>query len=374
MNAVLGFTQLLAEDPLEPPSLRQRERLACIRGAGEHLLLLIDDVLDLSRLEADQRPLALEPVPLAAIGSETAQWLHDMARRQDVHLDWHPEALPGVVLGERRALGQIALNLVGNAIKYNRPGGWVRLASESEVVAGQPCWRLSVRDSGRGLSPDQIERLFQPFERLGVEREGIEGTGLGLSIVRQLVERLGGRIAVRSEPGEGSEFTVWLPAAALPAASSAPPSAAPPGAAVPAGEARLKLLCIEDNPVNMLLVREMLAMRPAVTLRGAELGLEGLTLARDWHPDVVLLDLQLPDLHGSEVLRLLRADPELAGLHVIALSANAMPEDVQAALAAGFDAYWTKPLDLQLFLQRIDQLLERQARLARGPASRAVRS
>lgn len=359
MNAVLGFAQLLAEDPSEALTPRQRERLACIRSAGEHLLLLIDDVLDLSRLDADQRPPSLEPVLLSSVCSEAIDWLRDMARRNDVHLDWHPQALSGVVLAERRSLGQIVVNLIGNAIKYNRPGGWVRLASNAEVVEGVVHWRLDVRDCGRGMSTEQVRRVFLPFERLGVEREGIEGTGLGLTIVRQLVERLGGRVAVQSTLGEGSEFSVWLPAAQPAQAGEQVRPSSPLQTSARTPASRMKVLCVEDNPVNMMLVREMLALRPAVTLCGVELGLEGVRVARDWQPDVVLLDLQLPDVHGSEVLRRMREEGSAA--HVVALSANAMPQDVQAALDGGFDAYWTKPLDLNEFLGRIDALLARQA-------------
>jgi PAS domain S-box-containing protein len=360
LNAVLGFAQLLARDPQQPPTPRQRERLDFIRRAGEHLLALIDDVLQLARIEADPQPLAVRPVALDEVCREAAQWLAEQAQERAVSLRWQATPLPGVVLGERRHLGQIVANLLSNAIKYNRTGGNVEIGTAPQVRDGLRGWRLSVSDSGRGLSQAQLQRLFEPFERLGAERRGIEGTGIGLTIVRQLVERMHGRIEVRSRVGEGTCFDVWLPAAE-PASEALP---VPPAVDTPrsglldAAPVRpIKLLCIEDNPVNMMLVREVLALRPAVQFQGAELGEQGLELAFAWRPDVVLLDLQLPDVHGFEVLRRLRSTPALAGLRVVALSANAMPQDVEAALAAGFDDYWTKPIEIDGFLGRIDAMI-----------------
>jgi PAS domain S-box-containing protein len=359
LNAVLGFAQLMARDPQQPPSPRQRERLDFIRSAGEHLLALIDDVLQLARIEADPRPAAAQPVLLDAACREAAQWLSDQAQRHHVSVQWQSTPLPGLVMGVRRHVGQIVTNLISNAIKYNRPGGWVRVASQADTLAGRPAWRVSVSDSGHGLDAAQLQRLFEPFERLGAELHGIEGTGIGLTIVRQLVERMQGRIEVHSRVGEGTRFDVWLPAAdpALLGAEAdradpgVPPEVAPP----PAGA--LKLLCIEDNPVNMLLVREVLALRPWVSFQGAELGEQGVALAQSWQPDVVLLDLQLPDVPGTEVLQRVRRMPALNGTRVVALSANAMPQDVQAALDAGFDDYWTKPIEIDDFLGRVDALV-----------------
>jgi CheY-like chemotaxis protein len=232
----------------------------------------------------------------------------------------------------------------------------VRLRSRPEERDGVAGWVLSVQDSGRGIPADQLERIFQPFERLGAETEGIEGTGIGLAIVRQLAQRLGGAIDVRSTAGAGSEFLLWLPAAPTPLTPSrsgaavlvAPEAQGPPPP--------LKLLCIEDNPVNMMLVREVLRLRPHIEFQGADFGLQGLALLTAWRPQVVLLDLQLPDLPGLEVLKRLRADPANRGMRVIALSANAMPQDVEDAVAAGFDDYWTKPIEIDRFLKGIDAL------------------
>jgi PAS domain S-box-containing protein len=355
LNAVLGFAQLLDRDEAEPLRPRQRERLDRILGAGRHLLSLIDDVLQLSRIEADPRPVRGEPVRLDEVCHEAMQWLHQTARDREVVLDG-AEPLAGAVWSERRWLGQIVSNLLSNAIKYNRAGGWVRLRSRPEERDGVAGWVLSVQDSGRGILADQLERIFQPFERLGAETEGIEGTGIGLAIVRQLAQRLGGAIDVRSTAGVGSEFLLWLPAAPTPLTPSrsgaavlvAPEAQGPPPP--------LKLLCIEDNPVNMMLVREVLRLRPHIEFQGADFGLQGLALLTAWRPQVVLLDLQLPDLPGLEVLKRLRADPANRGMRVIALSANAMPQDVEDAVAAGFDDYWTKPIEIDRFLKGIDAL------------------
>jgi PAS domain S-box-containing protein len=365
MNAVLGFTQLLAQDRNEAPTPRQRERLAHIEVAGRHLLALIDDVLDLASIEADDKPLASEPVPLAAVVRDAAQWVASLSARHGVSLSVDGDGLRGAVLADRRRLGQILINLLTNAVKYNRAGGWVRVESRLRERAGASEWGLAVRDSGRGLTREQMQRVFEPFNRLGAEQEDIQGTGIGLTIVRQLSERMGGSVEVDSEPGVGSEFRVWLPAAPHGAIDAQPavgePSTGAAAPAVAASEAPLSLLCVEDNLVNMTLVREVVALRPAVRLSCAETGAQGIAVALRERPDVVLLDLQLPDMHGLEVMRRLRAEPDCMSSTIIALSANAMPDDVRAGLAAGFDAYWTKPIDFTGFLSGLDALAQRKS-------------
>jgi PAS domain S-box-containing protein len=364
MNAVLGFTQLLAQDATQHPTPRQRERLQHIEAAGRHLLALIDDVLDLASIEADDRPPARESVALGDVARDALQWVGALAQRHGVTLRQEPAALPGRVLADRRRLGQIVVNLLTNAVKYNRSDGWVEVRARQRLTdEGHAQWGLVVRDNGRGLTSVQLERVFEPFDRLGAEHEGIPGTGIGLTIVRQLAERMGGSVEVLSQTGVGSEFLVWLPAADEP---SVQPLVGPlaPALATPlehddAVAADLTLLCIEDNVVNMTLVREVVSLRPSVKFLSSDTGAAGLQIALRERPDVVLLDLQLPDLHGLEVLRRLRADERGAGITVIALSANAMPEDVRAALAAGFDDYWTKPIDFTRFLSGLDALAKR---------------
>ena len=378
MNAVLGFAELLAGDAEHPLHPVQAERVERIRAAGRHLLSLIDDVLELAAIDADRRPPQTGPVALKSTVAQVLPWVATMARQHGVEVT-AATPLRGVVRGDARWLVQVASNLLTNAIKYNREGGWVRLETRRRVRGGRTQWALVVRDSGRGLSAEQQQRLFEPFERLGAEREGIAGSGIGLSIVRRLVERMGGEIDVASEVGVGTEFRVWL-RGTTPAGHSLPglpvpgdePTAVPPPAQVeeappqPAAEAApvLDVLCIEDNAVNRTLVVELLALRPQVRLRTAADAASGLALAQAEPPDVVLLDIHLPDLDGRDVLRAMRADPVLAGSTVIALSANAMPEDIRGALDHGFDDYWTKPIDFRRFLAGIDDLIARRGAVA----------
>jgi CheY-like chemotaxis protein len=218
---------------------------------------------------------------------------------------------------------------------------------------------IRVRDTGRGLTDTQMQRLFEPFNRLGAEREGIEGTGIGLTIVKALVEHMGGRIEVQSQLGQGSEFVVWLARA-----PAAPPAEPRVDRAKPAESATLQpidVLYIEDNAINVMLVTEIIAMRPNVTLHVAVDGRSGIERTLALRPRVVLIDLQLPDMDGFAVLRALRSRPELSGTTCIALSANAMPEDIARARQAGFDDYWTKPIDFSRFLKGLDQLAQASA-------------
>ena len=365
MNAVLGFADLLATDRERPLDAVQAERVERIRAAGRHLLALIDDVLDLAAIDADARAPQQAAVALRSTVAQVLPWVATMAQQRGVEVTTAP--LKGAVRADPRWLVQVASNLLTNAIKYNRPGGWVRVETRRRTRGGRTQWALVVRDSGRGLSEAQRRRLFEPFDRLGAEHEGIDGSGIGLSIVRRLVERLGGEIGVASEPGQGAEFRVWLPAAPAAEAAAVGEPAADEAAPPPPSEAAprdLRVLCVEDNAVNLALVAELLALRPQVRLRTAADGTSGLALARAEPPDVVLLDIHLPDLDGREVLRALRADPALAGCTVIALSANAMPDDIRGALELGFDDYWTKPIDFKRFLAGIDELAVRLARPA----------
>jgi CheY-like chemotaxis protein/anti-sigma regulatory factor (Ser/Thr protein kinase) len=250
-------------------------------------------------------------------------------------------------------LRQVLLNLVSNAIKYNRPGGTVRLtlaAAPGEAL-------LRVRDDGIGMSPAQMAGLFQPFNRLGRESSAIEGTGIGLHLARQLVELLGGRLEIASEEGAGTEATLRLPLALLeaPPAPRAAPAALP--TAADAAAPRGRVLYVEDNPVNALLVEQLLATWPQVELRIAPTGAEGLAAAAQWRPGQVRLVMQLPDMTGLELLAALQADAATRGLRVVALSANALPEDVAAARRAGVEAYWTKPIDFAQVLQGVAERL-----------------
>jgi PAS domain S-box-containing protein len=368
MNAVLGFADLMAHDAAVPLAPAQGERLGRIRSAGAHLLGLIDDLLDLSRADQGGRALELQPVALADVLHDTVPWVAPLAAEAGVELlaDTVDEA--ALVRADRRRLGQVLTNLLTNAIKYNQPGGRVWLGVQPAPLAGGPGWVLTVRDNGRGLSGEQLRRLFEPFNRLGAERDGIPGTGIGLSIVQHLVQDMGGELSVDSTPGQGSCFVVRLPAAGDADRQAAPtaPTSGPAHPAVTEPEQQatpLQVLYIEDNPVNEMLVREMLSLRPGTLLDTAPDGASGIARATSGPaPDLILLDLQLPDMSGIDVMRRLHGEPSLAGCRFVALSANAMREDVSQALAAGFNEYWTKPLNLQQFLADIDALARRLGR------------
>jgi PAS domain S-box-containing protein len=349
LNAMLGFAQLLEHDGGTRLDALQRERLGRIRSAGTHLLSLIDEVLDLSAVEAGSLPVALQPIALDEAIEEVRQWLAPMAA--DSGLSLQVAASGAWVHADARRLRQVLANLMSNAIKYNRRGGQVSLAARRLVVDGVPGWELSVRDTGRGLSAEQQAHLYEPFNRLGAERDGIEGRGIGLMTVHHLVRLMGGRLQVNSRPGEGSEFRVWLTLAGAPAATPTPAEEHPTASG--ATDA-LSVLYVEDNAVNVLVMRELVALRPNITLHVAVDGHGGIEAALQHQPDLVLVDMQLPDMDGHELLRRLRAQPLPSTL--IALSANAMPDAVAQARAAGFDDYWTKPIDVARLLAGLDRL------------------
>jgi PAS domain S-box-containing protein len=360
LNAVLGFAQLLGNDMADALSVQQRQRVDRIHSAGLHLLALIDDVLDLATIESDALPLANEPVSLQASLDDVMQWTQLQAAEASVRVQAQP--MRGWVRADPRRVRQILSNLISNAIKYNRPEGQVWVSGTSCTHRGQPAWAVSVRDTGRGLSAEQRAQLFQPFNRLGAERGSIPGTGIGLAIVHHLVRLMGGDVSVTSEPGKGSEFRVILPGDRPPEPAEHAPSGFHTDLFDARTSSRLKLLYIEDNPVNVVLVQELVALRPDVQLAVAVDGLSGVAQAGADVPHVILVDMQLPDIDGFEVLRRLRADPGLSETTIVALSANAMPEDVNRARVAGFDDYWTKPIDFHAFLRALTTLA--QAHLA----------
>ncbi|WP_284616537.1 hybrid sensor histidine kinase/response regulator [Aquabacterium humicola] len=356
LNAVMGFAQLLlADGPAQDAAMVQR-RAEHIHAAGKHLLLLINDVLDLSSLESGERPLELVAVPLQPLLQSVLPLIEHMAQAADVAI--RCGALEGAVRGDPMRLRQVLINLLTNAIKYNRAGGWVRIGAEAAPAPETGRVRLVVEDGGRGMTAEQLQQVFEPFNRLGREAEGIDGTGIGLAIVQASVQRMGGRIEVRSEAGIGSAFALVLDAAD-PADDTLPDSGFQPLAAeaqAPPAAAR-RVLYIEDNPVNLLIVSELLSRRHDLHFDAAPDGLSGIARARATQPALILIDMQLPDIDGHEVLRRLRADPSTACIRCVALSANAMPDDIRRALAAGFDDYWTKPLDLRRFMASLEALL-----------------
>ncbi|TSE25875.1 Virulence sensor protein BvgS [Tepidimonas sediminis] len=367
MNAILGFAQLLRADPALPPEARAD--VDEILKAGQHLLELINEVLDLSRIEAGRVDLSLEPVELRALTAEAVTLVLPLAQARSITLEAVPAVEEVVVRADRTRLKQVILNLLSNAIKYNRPQGRVQLMLEP----GRERVRLLVSDTGPGIAPERLGELFQPFNRLGAETTEIEGTGIGLVISRRLVEMMGGAIGVESVVGEGSTFWIELPRAdAAAAAASWAERGMPAAPAAPADAAapRHTVLYIEDNPANLRLMAQVLARRPGIALLTAHTASLGLELARTHRPDLILLDISMPGLNGYQVLAILREDAATRAIPVVALTANALPGDVQRGRAAGFDDYLTKPFDVPRLLQRIDELLQ-QRRPPQGGGSTA---
>ena len=370
LNAVLGFAQLLRLDARQPLVPAQRAKVELIERAGAHLLGMIGDVLDLSRIEAGSLPLSLEPIAVAETVREATDLVGQAAQRLGVTL--LPADLPPAVhvQADRLRLRQVLVNLLSNAVKYNRRGGQVAVSGR---LAGD--WvELDVRDTGPGLSAQQRAHLFEPFNRLGAERTGIEGTGIGLVIVRRLVELMGASIEVDSEPGRGSCFRLRLLRAALPAALAPVPQAdAASSADAPSGEAgagpgaaaapvRLRVLYAEDNEVNVELLRQVVALRPACQLEVACSGREALDAARRRRPDLLLLDMHLGDMSGFEVADALDAEPATRGIPRVVLSADALPDRAHAARRRGFLGYLTKPLDVAEVLAVLDGQLAARRR------------
>jgi PAS domain S-box-containing protein len=350
LNAVLGFTQLLQLEARQTPLPDPSTRLGHIRAAGEHLLALIDDALDLSGLETGVLKLDLQPVSLADAVAQALPQVERAAAAQGITV--RAGRLEGQAHADPKRLHQILLNLLTNAVKYNRQGGQVIV----EATATDGVVRLSVRDTGRGLRPEQLAHLFEPFNRLGMDAEGIEGSGIGLTIVKALVEGMKGHIGAASQHGVGTVFEVTLPAAPAngpPARPSSEEKAAPP---VPRVGRTGQVLYIEDNSVNVLLVEELVKSIPGLRIASEPNGAAGVDRARSLCPDLILIDMQLPDFDGFEVLRRLRAQPETAGIPCIALSANAMPDDIARGIGGGFDDYWTKPIRFKPFIDALERL------------------
>ena len=354
LNAILGFGQLLQSDPRQALADHQQPWVREILRGAEHLLELINEILDLGRIESGELLLEPSQVDLQDLAAECVGLVETLATQRGVQLRPLPPELAGRTMGaDRRRLKQVLLNLLGNAIKYNRPGGQVAL----QVSDDDGLVRLAVRDDGPGLSADEQSRLFQPFERLAAARSAIEGTGIGLALSRRLVEAMGGRIGVDSQPGQGCSFWLCLPPQPPAPAEPPVPAEAPPENPPADGAPLRTVLYIEDNSVNVLLMEAMLARVPGLRLLSALHPHEGLRLAHAEVPELVLLDIQLPDMNGFEVLAKLREDPALHAVPVVAVSANALQRDIDAALAAGFNAYLTKPVVMEELVTVVQQAL-----------------
>ncbi|HEX6676887.1 MAG TPA: ATP-binding protein [Actinomycetes bacterium] len=356
LNAILGFAQLLEMDGLQG---EQRESLGQILSAARHLLDLINEVLDIAAIEAGRLPLSVEPVGLAEVVGEAVELMRPLADQHGVLLEGSATAAcDDFVLADRQRLKQILLNLLSNGIKYNHEGGSVRVACEPGADGR---FRIEVADSGPGIPDQALDQLFVPFERLAASFTGVEGTGLGLPLSQRLANAMGGSLGVATIVGQGSTFWVELPVAERPSQRGEPrhQDATERQAARPARN--LTVLYIEDNASNLELV-ERIVQRRGASLISAMRPVLGLELAREHGPDLVLLDLQLPDIPGEEVLRRLQADPRTAGIPVVILSADARPGLVTMLLAAGARAFLTKPIDVGELLGMLDQVADERTR------------
>ncbi|RZI84489.1 MAG: response regulator [Rubrivivax sp.] len=356
LNAILGFAQLLAmaRPPLSEADLHKVRQ---IEAAGWHLLDLINEVLDLASIEAGAVGIAMEPVDLQSVLDETLEMVTPAAEESGIELPkGGADTGPVWVLADRKRLKQVLSNLLSNGVKYNRPQGFVSTAIEPREP-GQVA--LVVRDSGRGLTPQQLEHLFQPFTRFETEGDAIQGTGIGLVITQRLVALMGGHLSVESTPGQGSTFAVVLQATGSPHAGrvAALSQVRLDEEPVPAESAK-RVLYIEDNPSNVELFAGVMALRPGHEVSVARDGLQGLAMARAELPDLAVVDINLPGIDGIELCRRLRADPATATMPLIALSANAMPSDIERAMRAGFDTYLTKPLNVVQLFEEMDRLLK----------------
>jgi PAS domain S-box-containing protein len=355
LNAILGFAQLLeSTSPLPTPS--QSESIAQILQAGWHLLKLINEVLDLAVVESGKVSLSLEPVSLADVIYECQAMMEPQAQQRGISMTFPKLDIPYFVNADRTRMKQVLINLLSNAIKYNREKGTV----EVKCIATSPqriC--ISVKDTGAGLPPEKLVQLFQSFNRLGQEARAEEGTGIGLVVSKRLVELMGGVIGVESNVGVGSVFWIELLLTEAPKLAVANAhSTIAVHAQVPAGARLRTLLYVEDNPANLKLVEQLIARRSDIRLLGAVNGTLGIELARASLPEVILMDINLPGISGIDALKILREDPATAHIPIIALSANAMPRDIERGLEAGFFRYLTKPIRVKEFMDTLNVALE----------------
>ena len=355
LNAILGFAQLM-ETGTPALTAAQRDSVEQILQAGWYLLELINEILDLSLIESGRLSISMEPISLADVLFECQAMVEPHARRAEVHVGFPAPVADLHVMADRTRLKQVFINLLSNAIKYNRTGGTVTL----DCTPSTDGWvRITVRDTGPGLSPEKVAELFQPFNRLGQERGTEEGTGIGLVVSKRLVNLMGGAIGVHSTDGVGSAFWIELRAGDAPASPYAAPRV-PEGVPVASSEPappRRTVLCIEDNPANLKLIAGLLARRPDLRLISADDGRSGIELARAAAPDVILMDINLPGISGITALGILAGDPATAQIPVVAVSANAMPRDIKHGMAAGFFRYLTKPIRVAEFEHTLDAAL-----------------
>jgi len=354
LNAILGFTQLLELDRRQPLAPHQMDWTTQMRHAGWHLLRMINDTLDLSRIESGHVDLMPETLDLSELTAAAVGLVEPAAQKRKVAIEVHLGEGARSIVGDATRCKQVLANLLSNAIKYNQPDGRViitsRLADDRRVA-------IEIIDTGEGMTAEQLAQLFQPFNRLGRESGPVEGTGIGLVISRRLTELMGGTLYARSTPGMGSTFTLELPRGA--STPVRPPAAEEDSDDLPIPAYRRRLVhYVEDNETNAEVMRGILALRPQIDLEVSALGLDGLAAIRARRPSLVLLDMQLPDVDGLELLRHLRNDPDTADIPVVVVSADATQARISQAIAAGATHYLTKPVNVSELLGALDGILE----------------
>ncbi len=356
LNAIIGFSEVIFYNSREPLSSSQKKNLNHILKASQHLLELINDILDLSRIDSGKIRLSLEPINLSKLIKDLSNLVCPMAEKEKVQLRLSEIDLDIFVLGDKTRLKQSILNLLSNAIKYNRPSGQVSLnvkqIPDNKVV-------IEVSDTGIGIPNESFDDLFKPFNRLGADRSEIEGTGIGLAITKKLVELMNGAINVESELGKGSQFFIEIPAVdpPIPTTNETNPKNQK-FLDIEMKEKSFTILYVEDNSANLELVKQILSEFAHIEILSTPDGKIGLDLAKAHIPDLILLDINLPGISGIEVVKFLKNFEETRNIPVIAISANAMESDIQRALGEGFDAYITKPIRVKDFLKRLEPYLQ----------------
>ena len=358
LNAVLGFAQLMASD-VPPPTPTQQMSIDQILQAGWYLLRLINEILDLAMIESGKVTLSQEPMSFTEVLQDCEAMIAPQAQKRGIKMIFPNLDTLFYVHADRTRVKQVMINLLSNAIKYNRDGGTVTVSC---VKSGEHRVRVSVTDTGNGLAPKQLAQLFQPFNRLGQESSSKEGTGIGLVVTKQLIELMDGSIGVESSVGVGSVFWVELAASSVPILDLSMHSEESCETFIDGGYTPIKnrrsILYVEDNPANMSLVAQLVARRSDLVLLSAIDGQVGIQMARAYLPDVILMDINLPGISGFAALKLLRKDPTTTHIPVLALSANAMPRDIEKGLEAGFLRYLTKPINVVEFMDALDLALE----------------
>jgi len=356
LSAILGFAQLM-ESGSPAPTVSQKRSIDQILQAGWYLLELINEILDLALIESGKVSLSLEASSLPEIMRECQAMIEPQAQKRRIGITFPRFELPLYVKADRTRVKQVLINLLSNAIKYNRPEGSV-IVDCGASAPGRI--RIGVTDTGAGLTADQLAQLFQPFNRLGQEANGEEGTGIGLVVCKRLVELMGGVIGVESNVGKGSVFWIELKETAAPQLAGGTSRSLSERVQIPARleKDRWTVLYVEDNPANLMLVEDLIARRPDIRLLSARDGDRGIEIARAARPDMVLMDINLPGMSGITALRILANDPGTAHIPVVALSANAIPRDIEKGLQAGFFRYLTKPINVVEFMETLDVTLK----------------